>query len=337
MEQEVFIKYFTGFISPQEETALWDWIDESEENRKEYLKLREVWDMYLLNRAPEEPAISFSQILAGYNRKQTAKPAPAVSKPVHRLRELVKIAAIFALAFGLSWYIYTINREKNALFHTIEVPSGQRVKLTLADGSLVWLNAQTKFTYPAVFDKHSRQVTLDGEGLFQITHDAGRPFKVQTAQNEITVLGTTFDVYAYSNSGAFETILIDGSVEITDRQSTGKKYRLQPGNKLYYNEEKQQMQTVNVHTKEYISWKDGIYYFNDITFVEMTKRLGHYYKTNIIINDSAVMNYRCTGKFRQYESITDIMNVVKSDMPFTYKYDKENNELVIDLKKKMKR
>jgi ferric-dicitrate binding protein FerR (iron transport regulator) len=326
MEQELFIKHFTGAISPQEETALMDWIDACDDNRKEYIELRKVWDMYLLHRTPEEPSVSFSRILAEYNRKHRAG---RISRPVIWLRELGKIAAVFVVTFGLSWYMYT-HREPASMYHTIEVPSGQRVKLTLSDGSLVWLNAQTKFTYPAVFGKDARRVTLDGEGLFEVAHLSGKPFKVQTSNREVTVLGTLFDVYAYSNSDAFETVLLKGAVQIADLQPAGKTYRLQPGDKIYYNEDTGQMQTVKVNGNEYISWKDGIYSFNDITFAEVAKRLGHYYKTRIIINDSTVMDYRCTGRFRQHESITDIMNVVKSDMPFTYTYNKDLNELVIN-------
>ncbi len=333
MEQEIFFKYFTGALSPQEETDLLAWIEASDANRNEYLRHRKVWDMYLLNRTPEEPSVSFAQILAKHNRKLMKNTISRTSKPVIWTRELIKIAAIFIFAFGIAWY-FRSNREQvtDLSYNTIEVPSGQRVKLTLPDGSLVWLNAQTKLTYPAVFDKHTRVVMLDGEGLFEITHNPSHPFKVQTPRHEVTVTGTTFDVYAYSNSNSFETILIEGSVAVTDMQQPGKIYPLRPSCKLFYNEKTGQMEMQQVNTNDYTSWKDGIYFFNDITFAEMAKRLGHYYKTAITINDSTVLNYRCTGKFRQHESITDIMDVVKSDMPFKYKYDKDTNELVIEKK-----
>ncbi len=329
MEQEIFFKYFTGTISPQEETELLVWIEASDANREEYIRQRKVWDMYLLNRAPEEPSIGFTQVLAEHNRKLMKKAPKVTAKPVIWMRELMKVAAVFIVAFGIAWYFYN-TREQEPLYNTVEVPSGQRVKLTLPDGSLVWLNAQTKLTYPALFDKDTREVILDGEGLFEVAHRANHPFKVQTPRHEVIVTGTTFDVYAYSNSDAFETILIEGAVSVSDMQQPGKVYPVQPGCKLFYNEETEQMEMHRVNTNDYILWKDGIYFFNDISFAEMAKRLGHYYKTNIIINDSSVMNYRGTGKFRQHESITDIMDVVKSDMPFKYRYDKDANELIIE-------
>ncbi|MDR1155246.1 MAG: FecR domain-containing protein, partial [Bacteroidales bacterium] len=247
-------------------------------------------------------------------------------------------AACLALGAVLSAVLfYRAPVQEELVYHTIEVPSGQRVKLLLADGSLVWLNAQTRFTYPAIFGKGARRVMLDGEGLFEVAPDADRPFTVQTAGHDVTALGTTFDVYAYGNSDAFETVLIDGSVEVAARDDAGNRtgvWRMKPGYRLWYDERTQQIQTFCVSTDEYISWTNGLYHFNDITFAEMIRRLEHYHKTQIIIRDSSIMNYRCTGKFRQHESITDIMDVVKSDMPFNYSYDKDLNRMIISKREK---
>jgi ferric-dicitrate binding protein FerR (iron transport regulator) len=248
---------------------------------------------------------------------------------------LAGAAACLALGAVLSAVLlYRAPVQEELVYHTIEVPSGQRVRLLLADGSLVWLNAQTRFTYPAIFGKDARRVMLDGEGLFEVAPDSRRPFTVQTAGHDVTALGTVFDVYAYGNSNAFETILIEGSVEVAARNETGNAWRMKPGYRLRYDERTRRMQTSRVSTEEYISWTNGLYHFNDITFAEMIRRLEHYHKTQIIIRDSSIMNYRCTGKFRQHESITDIMDVVKSDMPFDYSYDKDLNRLIISKREK---
>ncbi|MDR2037038.1 MAG: FecR domain-containing protein [Bacteroidales bacterium] len=330
MEQDTFIKYFSGTISPQEEVELLEWIDESEENRKEYLEQRQVWDMYILHQKPEDMAMNFDQLIEKRRPNPENKhPKPPVKGKI-RLREFIKIAAIFLIAFGVGKFFVPSNNEVQ--YHTIEVPPGQRVKLTLSDGSQVWLNAQTKFTYPATFNEEKRVVMLDGEGLFDVVHDKKKSFIVQTLQHEIKVLGTSFNVYAYSNNPFFGTTLIGGSVQVTDQQNPGNIYQLSPGEQLFYNDFSKKLEIKKVETSEYTSWKDGIHYFNDISFAEMTERLSHFYNTKIIINDSSVLNYHCTGKFRQKESITEIMDVVKSDIPFTYIYDKENNELRIEKK-----
>jgi len=325
MKEEIFVKYFDGRISDQEETELLNWIELNEENRKTLLEYRKVWDMYLLHQDSVEPAITFMQLLKKYQlktkRKQVLPP-----KFDFVIKEFLKMVAVFLIALGSFWYLYPYLHKTQPLYNRIEVPSGQRVKLTLPDGSLVWLNAQSKFTYPAVFDKKERNVRLDGEGLFEIVHNPKQPFRVFTPNYTVEATGTQFDVYAYGNSCAFETTLIEGTVTAFDSLQN---YSVKPGYQLFFNQTNQQMESRKVNPNDYISWKDGYYFFNDITFEEMAKRLGHYCNTQIIINDPTVLTYRGTGKFRQNESITQIMDVIKSDMPFKYIYNKDTNELVI--------
>jgi len=326
MKEEIFLKYFNDNISKQEETELLDWIESSEENRNTYLEYRKVWDMYLLHSNSIHTTISFMRLLKKRHLK-TDNEQVFASRLNSRLSELVKITAIFLIAFGTCWYFYPYLNKTTPLYNKIEVPSGQRVKLTLPDGSLVWLNAQSKFTYPAVFDKGRRIVKLDGEGFFEIVHNPKQPFRVQTMAYTVEATGTQFNVYAYGNSSSFETTLIEGSVIVFD---SIRHYSLIPEQQLFFNQINQRIESRKVNPNDYISWKDGYYFFNDITFEEMAKRLGHYYNTQIIINEPAVLAYRGTGKFRQYESITQIMDVIKSDMPFKYKYNKDTNELVIE-------
>ncbi len=326
MEQDIFIKYFTGKASPQEEERLLEWVSQSEANRNEYLEQHKVWDVLMLHREPEEPTIGFDQIL---NKSQNAsKPKP--TKKIIWLRELTKIAVVFVVAFGISWFLHAPPKQEIA-YNTVEVPFGQRVKLTLPDGSSVWLNALTKLTYPAVFNEHERIVTLDGEGFFEITHHKDQPFKVRTPQHQVTVLGTTFNVYAYGNSPSFEATLIEGAVMVHELSHPEKQHSLKPGSQLFFDEENQQLQYQEVNPGDYTSWKDGLYCFNDISFGEMTKRLSHHFNTKIIINDESLLNYHnIYGKFRQNESITDVLDIIKAGMPFKYTYYKESNEIVIE-------
>ena len=97
---------------------------------------------------------------------------------------------------------------------TITVPAGQRINITLVDGTNVWLNARTSLSYPVKFGKNNRQVVLDGEAYFDVTKDKSKPFIVQTDNYNVEVLGTKFDVNAYSETGEFETTLMSGSVKV---------------------------------------------------------------------------------------------------------------------------
>lgn len=96
------------------------------------------------------------------------------------------------------------------------MPAGQRAELTLSDGTKVWLNAKTTFSFPDHFDDHQRNVILDGEAYFDVAHNEKSPFVIQTEKYNVKVLGTEFNVRAYKEDEiyAFETALINGSVEI---------------------------------------------------------------------------------------------------------------------------
>ena len=88
---------------------------------------------------------------------------------------------------------------------TITVPAGQRINITLADGTNVWLNARTTIQYPITFNEKERLVKLDGEAYFDVTKDKSKPFIVQTNNYNVEVLGTKFDVDSYSETEIFET------------------------------------------------------------------------------------------------------------------------------------
>ncbi len=104
---------------------------------------------------------------------------------------------------------------------SIYVPTGQRVNITLSDGTNVWLNARTKIVYPAVFDKSVRQVAVDGEAYFDVAKDKKRPFIVETGKCNMEVLGTKFNVEGYSDKDDFEVTLMEGSVRVASRIGLG--------------------------------------------------------------------------------------------------------------------
>ncbi|MDR2775649.1 MAG: FecR domain-containing protein [Tannerella sp.] len=323
-DKSLLMAYLQDTIPAKERRTVEDWLRDDPANEAELMQIARICHA--------------SQTVDRVHKRNTQASFEKIERRIWRRHLRVwtvraaSAAACLTLGAVLSAILFYRTPTQELVYHTIEVPSGQRVKLLLADGSRVWLNAQTRFTYPAMFDNDARRVILDGEGLFEVAPDTRRPFTVQTAGHDVTALGTTFDVYAYGNSDAFETVLIEGSVEVAARDEAGNKintWQMKPGYRLWYDERTRQMQAFRVSTEDYISWINGLYHFNDITFAEMARRLEHYYRTEIIIRDSSVMNYRCTGKFRQHESITDIMDVVKSDMPFSYSYDKDMNKLVI--------
>lgn len=121
-----------------------------------------------------------------------------------------------AAGFGISRLIPG-RQNSTSISNIVEVPVGQRKKIVLPDGSVVWLNSKSKLTYPSVFNNGTREVELEGEALFDVTHNPDKPFTVITPAYRINVLGTVFNVKSYSANMVFETTLISGSVKVQEK------------------------------------------------------------------------------------------------------------------------
>lgn len=141
----------------------------------------------------------------------------------------IAAAAIFLLLISLTGYLYIdkINIQTAiAQMYTISAEKGERASVTLPDGTKVYLNAKSTLSYPASFSLNERTVQLTGEAYFEVKHDADAPFIVKTAEIQIKVLGTTFNLYAYPDDSWFEASLVEGSIEVTPYKSPGKQVHL---------------------------------------------------------------------------------------------------------------
>ena len=206
--EELILKYQRCEATPSQERVLLDWLDESEDNRKR------------MDQA------NFLYCAALMNRKKKAR--------VVRMRWWYSVAAALVVAVaGLAfWY----ESQKSAatednLAHcvTIEAPMGSQTRVSLADGSVVWLNSGSKLTYSeTAFD---RTVTLDGEGYFDVFHDEDNPFIVSVGELRVEVLGTVFNLRAYSSENRVQTSLACGSVRLSDAEGN-RLALLRPGEQI---------------------------------------------------------------------------------------------------------
>ena len=164
MNQETLHKYIAGEATSEEKEDVARWLDADKKNMKEFLAQRKLYDISIWQQE-QEPVF-----VAGSNKRWTLRSVSI---------EFSKIAAIFLITFTVL-YSFMMNKGTidPAKMQTIFVPPGQRAELTLTDGTKVWLNAKTTFTFPDKFTACSRDVTLDGEGYFEVTKDTEKPFTV---------------------------------------------------------------------------------------------------------------------------------------------------------------
>ncbi len=301
-------KYICGDASDDEKMKVIRWINASQENRREYMALRKIYDIQLWNDAA--------------NEEKPLKLSSSKNRMNIIYREALKLVAVFALAFGVFQLLHFSSNDE---LQSVYTPEGQRAELTLADGTKVWLNAKSKLTYPTNFNGRSRDVVLDGEGYFSVTKNEKKPFIVHTKQYDIRVVGTEFNVMAYQQSGFFETSLIRGAVQVVTPHSVV--YKLSPNRKIYSQNGK--LYEEDIKYFDHFLWRKGLICFNNESVADIIKKMEIYYDVTIIVKNNALLNNRYTGKFRMKEGVEHVLKVLQLKHRFKYIKDEEENIITI--------
>lgn len=313
MNQDLIHKYLKGETNSKEHQEIMSWIETSTDNRREFLRYRRLYDAAIWRESDDQ------------NARNIKEPR---SKTIPLIRKWMRIAAIISIAIAGTLFIQQrISNDTESIFtRSIKVPQGQRVKLTLSDGTKVTLNSNSSLHFPSNFKRNHRTVILDGEGFFEVARHKTKPFLVITEKCEIEVLGTTFNVQAYNHSDIFETSLIEGSVKVIDKKSK-QTALLQPQEKVTIENDK--LITGTFDSRDDFLWKDGIYVFNNENLIRVFKKLEQYYQTRIEVRNKNLSSNQCTGKFRQKEGIEHIIKVLQKANNFEYQRDEDNNLIII--------
>jgi ferric-dicitrate binding protein FerR (iron transport regulator) len=161
---------------------------------------------------------------------------------------------------------------REVVFNTMSTPRGGQYQLVLPDGSKVWLNSESSITYPVMFSHQERKVKITGEAYFEVAKDKTKPFRVETGDMKVEVLGTHFNVKAYADEGPTKTSLLEGSVKV-DMQV------LKPGQAFING------RIVPTNVEQDVAWKNGIFNFNNENLTQVMKQLARWYDLDIVYPD----------------------------------------------------
>ncbi len=181
------------------------------------------------------------------------------------------------------------DKKKNALvasvINTIQTPKGGKYQIRLPDGSKVWLNSASTLSYPTAFTGKERIVKLKGEAYFEIAPRKSMPFRVESDDQIVEVLGTHFNVNSYDNEDFTKTTLIEGSVKVilnTRSNISGKTKLLKPGEQSSINSSKSDIKIENVDTEKAIAWKNGYFKFKNTPIQEIMREVERWYDVELI-------------------------------------------------------
>ena len=221
--------------------------------------------------------------------------------------------------------IYDSQKSAKVMMQTLSTPRRKTFKVVLSDGTEVWMNAESKLVYPNRFTGPSRVVRLDGEAYFKVAHNAKCPFIVRTNQLQTRVLGTEFNLRNYSKVDTHVTLL-KGSVEVSNASGTIKR-KIKPG-------EDAQLTAGNtfkvkqVDTEEYSMWKDGYFYFDNVSFIEIAQELGRWYNVSVVFNNRKDLNTKVFFVADRHGSVQDAIELLNSMKKVHLSF--RGNQIIVD-------
>lgn len=185
--------------------------------------------------------------------------------------------------------------------------SGGLYSLQLSDGSRVWLNSESELEYPVLFGRRERAVKLSGEAFFEVTPDAGRPFIVEANGIRTRVLGTSFNIKAYTNEPTVSTTLFTGKVNVTAEADSSRSVLLTPGKQADWNRETAQMQVSKANLKHVLAWKEGQFIFNKEHIEVVSRQIERWYGVKFIYEEGEQTDYTFNGYFSKDETLSSIL------------------------------
>lgn len=313
---ELITAYLNNELDKGQRVELEKWVAADTAHKQYFYEMTEVWLAANATAGNKEESERAFQHFRG---------RISVPQKVQRfsLRFIRIAAAVFAgmLLLGTGYFLGNLPLDHSALYamQTVEVPMGSRSRIVLEDGTVVWLNAGSKLSYNSAFSHKDRNVQLEGEGYFEVTHNKKLPFIVHTSDIDVKVLGTRFNVKAYGDEDNIEVILAEGSVNLSSLNNQTEPLTLKPEQLAIYNKESGQTEIRKVAASQADNWTTGAHFFNELTLEEIVRQLEKSFDVTFIFRNEEKKNLTFYGDFRNDDSLDDILMIMSSSGKFRYR------------------
>lgn len=324
---DFFNRYLNNHASEEDFYNFLDFFLQKEKEEELKQRMHQDWE----NRHDSNSNTDFAPVLCNIYSliSKTEYLVKSTSVKETFLTYLYRIAAILILplAFALFYEWYSNNSE-TIFSQTVSTPLASRTSFILPDGSMVWLNAGSTIQFPNKFGKKSREVKLTGQAYFDVKKDEV-PFNVINDDFTVIVLGTAFDVQAYPKENA-EITLERGKVQIETKAN--EQTFLESSQQATINKLNGRIEKRDVDSKVFVSWKDNRLTFEEEPLGKVVLCLERWFNVEINIEDDTLSELKVNGTI-EYESISEVLNLLEITSPIRYNYDKENQIFKIRAKK----
>ena len=223
--------------------------------------------------------------------------------------------------------VYTVsaalksNAEKTAM-NTIETPKGGQYQINLPDGTKVWLNAASSLRYPTAFSGENRAVSLTGEAYFEVAKASpAQPFKVSTSKQTVEVLGTHFNINAYTDEPSTKTTLLEGAVKVLTKED--RSLTLKPGqqaalsgNQFHVNYGKEE---------EAVAWKNGVFKFEDANLESVMRSVARWYDLDVTY-EGTLPARQFSGEIDRKSNLSQVLDILSF---FKVRFRVEGKQIIV--------
>ncbi len=295
------INYLNGELSKSSLNELENWLKETKNQKifKEFVTANHFVDLKNQSFDLEKGYASFD--------KRTNEVKVIRSNFKKSYRSILRYAALLIVTLGIPYYIF--NTSNSTQLTQVHIPKGEKGEVILPDGTKVILNSNSTLKYPLSFANDSREVYLEGEAFFDVVKNSNKPFKVSLSSNiDVKVLGTTFNIKAYTEDSKIETTLFTGKVELIYKEKESIKTILFPGNKASYQKLKSKMVFTQINEfGDDVAWKKGMLVFKGETLENIANELNRFFDAEIIIEDQELENQLFTASFEKGVTLKEVL------------------------------
>lgn len=307
MDKNFYIELIYQSLSdelPKEQQKLLDeWLNASEENKKEATIIRKTWELSsgfskTLNLDLDKDFAQLEQRISAERKELVGKKEEAIIRTMstQRQRSWWKPLSVAAAVLFLAGAFFMFNNNKNTDAILALETSDEVRELVLADGSKVWLNENSKLSYPDKMDGAERRVTLIGEAFFDIAKNPNQPFVIETNETEVRVLGTSFQVSAYEDDKYTEVLVKTGKVSF-GKKGDAKPMELEPNERGVFDKKQKRFYERTSRDFNEISWQSQILDFDNVPLKKILEDIEKHFDIELILDNSSLAKCRFTNTF----------------------------------------
>lgn len=322
-------RVLAGEATQKERVQLQEWLEASDENQAVYENLKQLWHQTSIRDQYSNADRVYEKMLAKRDHSPVDEDNHSQQHRDYTSWLKAGVAAAVLLVGALSFFWLQRNtpvaRAKEEIVWVMkENPAGQKSKILLNDGTIVWLNSESQLRY--FLNDTIRNIELEGEAYFEVAKDSMRPFVVTSGYLQTTALGTEFNVKNYAVDSIASIFLTEGRVKVEKKLEIGSIEFLEPGWGISTIKDSESLRKFTGLSEQWAGWKDGVLYFDDAGLNEVITACERWYSVEISVQGTPAEEWKFTAKFKN-ESLENVLESMCYGKDINYSIEDKYVEL----------